>query len=136
MSSSRLGIGFIGSGFITRFHIQSMVGVRDADVRGVWSPTVERAEAAAALARELDVGTARAFPSIEALVSDPSIDAVWLCSPNHARVENVDAICAALTAGATLRGIACEKPLARTVAEAKRQGYLHTRRHSYYSLAR
>ena len=120
MSSSRLGIGFIGSGFITRFHIQSMVGVRDADVRGVWSPTVERAEAAAALARELDVGTARAFPSIEALVSDPSIDAVWLCSPNHARVENVDAICAALTAGATLRGIACEKPLARTVAEAKR----------------
>ena len=34
----RLGIGFVGSGFITRFHIQSMVGVRGADVRGVWSP--------------------------------------------------------------------------------------------------
>ena len=120
MSSDRLGIGFIGSGFITRFHIQSMVGVREADVLGVWSPNDEHAEAAAALARDLDVGAARAFASIEALVADPAVDAVWLCGPNHTRVANIDAVCAALTAGATLRGVACEKPLARTVAEAKR----------------
>jgi predicted dehydrogenase len=121
MASSRLGIGFIGSGFITRFHIQSMVGVREADVRGVWSPDAAHAEAAATLACELDVGAARAFPSIEAMVTDPSIDAIWLCGPNHARVENVEAICAAVAGrGVTLRGLACEKPLARTVAEAKR----------------
>ena len=120
MSSERLGIGFIGSGFITRFHIQSMVGVREADVLGVWSPNDEHAEAAAALARDLDVGAARAFASIEALVADPAVDAVWLCGPNHTRVANIDAVCATLTAGATLRGVACEKPLARTVAEAKR----------------
>ena len=120
MSSDRLGIGFIGSGFITRFHIQSMVGVREADVLGVWSPNDEHAEAAAALARDLDVGAARAFASIEAMVADPAVDAVWLCGPNHTRVANIDAVCAALTAGATLRGVACEKPLARTVAEAKR----------------
>ena len=120
MSSDRLGIGFIGSGFITRFHIQSMVGVREADVLGVWSPNNEHAETAAALARDLDVGAARAFASIEAMVADPAIDAVWLCGPNHTRVANIGAICAALTAGATLRGVACEKPLARTVAEAKR----------------
>ena len=120
MSSDRLGIGFIGSGFITRFHIQSMVGVREADVLGVWSPNDEHAETAATLARDLDVGAARAFASIEAMVADPAVDAVWLCGPNHTRVANIDAICAALTAGATLRGVACEKPLARTVAEAKR----------------
>ncbi len=120
MSSNRLGIGFIGSGFITRFHIQSMVGVREADVLGVWSPNNEHAETAAALARDLDVGAARAFASIEAMVADPAVDAVWLCGPNHTRVANIDAVCAALTAGATLRGVACEKPLARTVAEAKR----------------
>ena len=120
MSSDRLGIGFIGSGFITRFHIQSMVGVREADVLGVWSPNDEHAETAAALARDLDVGAARAFASIEAMVADPAVDAVWLCGPNHTRVANIGAICAALTAGATLRGVACEKPLARTVAEAKR----------------
>ena len=40
----------LGSGFITRFHIRSWVGVRDADVRGVWSPTAARAEEAAGLA--------------------------------------------------------------------------------------
>ncbi|MEY4608483.1 MAG: hypothetical protein RL625_700, partial [Gemmatimonadota bacterium] len=32
MSASRLGVGFIGSGFNTRFHIQAWQGVRDADV--------------------------------------------------------------------------------------------------------
>ena len=53
MSSDRLGIGFIGSGFITRFHIQSMVGVREADVLGVWSPNNEHAETAAALATQV-----------------------------------------------------------------------------------
>ena len=43
--AERLGIGFVGSGFITKFHIQSMLGVRDADVRGVWSPNAEHAKA-------------------------------------------------------------------------------------------
>ena len=106
---------------MTRFHIQSMVGVREADVRGVWSPSPDHAETAAALARELDVGAARTFPSITAMVTDPSIEAIWLCGPNHARVENVEAICAAVAgSGGTLRGVACEKPLGRTVAEAKR----------------
>ena len=120
MTSERLGVGFIGSGFITRFHIRSLVGVRDADVRGCWSPHAEHAASSAALARELDVGDARAFPSIEAMAADPAIDAVWICGPNHARVANLEAICAAVNAGAALRGVACEKPLARTVAEAKR----------------
>jgi predicted dehydrogenase len=45
--AKRLGIGFIGSGFITRFHIQSFLGIRDADVLGVWSPNHSHAEQAA-----------------------------------------------------------------------------------------
>ena len=36
--SRRLGVGFIGSGFNARFHMQAFRGVRDADVLGVWSP--------------------------------------------------------------------------------------------------
>ncbi|MCY4509026.1 MAG: Gfo/Idh/MocA family oxidoreductase, partial [Acidobacteria bacterium] len=92
----RLGIGFIGSGFITRFHIRSMVGVRDADVRGCWSPSLENAEEAAALAPGVEVGDARAFPSIDAMVADPAVDAVWICGPNHTRIENLEAIVAAL----------------------------------------
>ena len=39
-----LGIGFVGSGFITRFHLQSFVAVRDAEIRGIWSPHRANAE--------------------------------------------------------------------------------------------
>jgi predicted dehydrogenase len=115
----RLGIGFVGGGFITRFHVQSFVGVRDADVLGVWSPRRQSAEGVAKLARDLDVGACRAYDSITAMVADPAIHAIWICGPNHARVENVEEVVAAIESGkGTLLGLACEKPLARNVEEA------------------
>jgi predicted dehydrogenase len=117
----RLGIGFIGSGFNARFHMQGLRGVRDADVVGVWSPNAKNAASAAALARDLDVGEARAYNSIADMVANPAIDAIWLTGPNQARIENVQEIVDALDRGkGTLCGIACEKPLARNVAEAQR----------------
>ena len=120
MSSPRLGIGFIGSGFNARFHMQGFRHVRDADVLGVWSPNAKNAASAAAYARELDLGGCKAYASITEMVCDPNIDAIWLNGPNHTRIENVEEVCAAVTSGqATLKGIACEKPLGRTVAEAK-----------------
>ena len=120
MPGQRLGIGFIGSGFNARFHMQAFRCVRDADVLGVWSPNQKNAAAAARYARELDVGEAKAYKSITAMVADPAIDAIWLNGPNHARIENVEEICEAVRSGkGTLKGIACEKPLGRTVAEAK-----------------
>lgn len=118
MSASPLGIGFVGSGFSTRFHMQGMVGVRDADVRGVWSPNNENAADAAAVARGLGIGEARAYESLERMVADPAIEAIWLCGPNHVRVANVERVVSAVRGGAQLRGLACEKPLARNVAEA------------------
>ncbi|HEY7545754.1 MAG TPA: Gfo/Idh/MocA family oxidoreductase [Blastocatellia bacterium] len=120
IAKRRLGVGFIGSGFITRFHIQSWVGVRDADVLGVWSPNREHAGEAAALARTLGVGEARAFDSITDMVASPDIDCLWLCGPNHTRLENMEEIAHAIKAGkGDLRAIACEKPLARNVSEAR-----------------
>jgi predicted dehydrogenase len=116
----RLGIGIVGSGFIARFHLQSFEAVRDADVLGVWSPTRAHAEDAAAYARSLRIGEAKAYDSITAMIGDPSIDALWICGPNHQRIANFEEIANALTNGAgELKGIACEKPLARNVAEAK-----------------
>jgi predicted dehydrogenase len=121
MTSHRLGIGFIGSGFNARFHIRSWVGVRDADVRGVWSPNRQHAEEAAALARSLRVGDAKAFNSIEEMIAAPEVDCIWLCGPNHNRIEDMEAVSHAVASGkGQLVGIACEKPLARNVAEAKR----------------
>ena len=68
---TRLGVGFIGSGFNTRFHIQSWTGVRDADVRGVWSPNQKNAADAAKLANSLNVGPAKAYKSITEMIADP-----------------------------------------------------------------
>jgi len=115
-----IGIGFIGSGFNARFHIQAFTGVRDADVRGVWSPNSKNAESTAKLARDLEVGDARGYKTIADLVSDPAIDAIWLCGPNQARIDNIEEIVRAVKNGASLKGIACEKPLARNVADAKK----------------
>ena len=121
MSSERLGIGFVGSGFNARFHIQSFTGVRDADVRGVYSPNEKNAASTAALAKQHDVGEARAYKSIRDMVADPAIDALWLCGPNHARISNIEEIVDAVKSGAgKLRGLASEKPLARNFAEAKK----------------
>jgi len=121
MPTAPLGIGFVGSGFNTRFHIQGFQAIRDADVRGIWSPNRKNAASAAELARTLDVGEAKAYGTITEMVADPAIEAIWLCGPNHARIENVEEIVRAVESGkGTLKGIACEKPLARNVAEAKR----------------
>ncbi len=120
MSRKPLGIGFIGSGFNARFHMQSFQGVRDAEILGVWSPNRKNAESAAGYARQLDVGACKPYRSIAEMVVDPAIDAIWLCGPNQARVENVEELTDPIMRGhADLRGIACEKPLARNVTEAK-----------------
>ncbi|HYR83777.1 MAG TPA: Gfo/Idh/MocA family oxidoreductase [Terriglobia bacterium] len=121
MSKNRLGIGIIGSGFNARFHLQAFVGVRDADVLGLWSPNEKNAADAISLAQSLGVGEPRLHRSIADMVADPAIDAIWLCGPNHTRVENVEEIVSTIERGrGTLSGLACEKPLARNVAEAKR----------------
>ncbi len=120
MLRKRLGVGFIGSGFNSRFHMLGWKGVRDGDVRGVWSPNAKNAASAAQYANSLDVGPAKAYRSIGDMVADPEIDAIWLTGPNQARVENVEEVVHAIESGrGTLLGIACEKPLARNVAEAK-----------------
>lgn len=118
--SDRLGVGFIGSGFNARFHMQSFAGVRDADVRGVWSPNTANAKSAASYATKLEVGETRAYRSVAEMVADPAIDAIWICGPNQARIENIEEVVKAIRGGAELRGLACEKPLARNVAEAKK----------------
>ncbi|HEY2379149.1 MAG TPA: Gfo/Idh/MocA family oxidoreductase [Gemmatimonadaceae bacterium] len=119
-SRQPLGVGFIGSGFNAKFHMLGWTGIRDGDVRGVWSPNRKNAAAAAAYAKQLDIGDCKPHKTITDMVADPAIEAIWLTGPNHSRVENVEEIVNAYKSGkGDLKGIACEKPLARNVAEAK-----------------
>src|SRR3989442_3816366 len=99
MAGKRLGVGFIGSGFNARFHLQAFQAVRDVDVLGVWSPTRKRAEETAALARRLDLGAAQPYRSIADMIADPAIDALWLCGRNDARVDNMEEIADAIMRG-------------------------------------
>lgn len=120
MSSDRLGVGFVGAGFITReFHAPTFERIRDADVEGVMNPTVSKAETLAASCRDAGSGDPIATGDVRNLVATEAVDAVWITSPNHTRVDTVAAIVEEVEqGGAELDGIAMEKPLARTVEEA------------------
>jgi predicted dehydrogenase len=116
----RLRIGMVGSGFIANFHLQALVNVRHVTVTGIYSPNAAHREALAAKANALELGPCRAFPSLEAMLISGEVDAVWIGVPNFARLETMREIHRLVTSRwAKLVGVACEKPLGRTLAEAR-----------------
>ena len=115
-----LRIGFVGAGFMAQFHLRALLGVRNAVVAGVVSATPARREAFAAQANRDGLGPCTAFADLQAMLADDGIDAIWIASPNHTRLAVMREIHAAKLAGTTsVRAVACEKPLARTLAEAR-----------------
>ena len=114
-----LRIGFLGSGFIAGFHLQALLGVRDAQVAGVFSPTQKNREALAKKANEMDLGPCKAYGSVEEMLGSGEVDAVWVLGPNDTRLDQMRAIHEAVKNGASLIGVACEKPLGRNLAEAR-----------------
>lgn len=117
----RLGVGILGAGFIGRFHVTSWEGVRDADIVAVSSRRLSSAEDLAEYAEEIGVGyDVAAYDDVVELVRDPRVDAIWVLTPNFTRIEVVKAITDEVKSGrAELKGIAIEKPLGRTLAEAR-----------------
>ncbi len=121
MARRSLGIGFVGAGFMNRFHVQSLVAVRDCHVAGVFSPTRASVDALCALSHGLGLGEPAVHASVADLVGDPGVDAIWIASTNDTRVAVVEEIVDALQSGrGELIGVAIEKPLARNLAEARR----------------
>lgn len=102
----QIGAAVIGTGFIGTVHIAALrrLGVRITGVLG--SGPARGAERAAAL------GVARAYGSLNALLSDPEVQVVHVTSPNVAHYDQVMQI---LAAG---RHVICEKPLAMTSAQS------------------
>ena len=103
---AEIGAAVIGTGFIGTVHVEQLrrIGVQ---VRGVLGSTPERGTA-----RADALGVARAYPSLEAILDDPSVDVVHVTSPNHLHVPQTRQI---LASG---RHVVCEKPLAMTAAES------------------
>jgi predicted dehydrogenase len=115
-----LRIGIVGAGFIANFHVQALVSVRHVTVAGICGPTAARRDTLSANANALGLGPCRSFASLEAMLISGTIDAVWIGVPNFARLETMREIHRLVKAGwADLVGVACEKPLGRTLFEAR-----------------
>ncbi len=112
----RFKYGFIGAGFIAKFQAQALTQVRDADLVGVHA--LKGAEELAQYAKDNGLGDCQVYDSVAELCNH--CDAVAIFAPNFVRIEIVEQIVEAVKAGAPLKGIICEKPLGRTVAEARR----------------
>lgn len=109
-------LGYIGAGFIAKFHAKALQSVRGIDLVGVHA--LKGAEELADLAKRNGLGDCKVYPTVQELCNH--CDAVAVFAPNFVRIEIVERILDAVKAGAPLKGVICEKPLGRTVAEAKR----------------
>ncbi len=101
-----LRAGFVGGGFMAAVHSRAARAAR-AELAGGTSSSADRARDAAER-----LGFEAAFDTVDALVADPDIDVVHICTPNttHAAIAR-----AALEAG---KHVVCEKPLATSSADA------------------
>jgi len=114
-----LKVGFIGCGFIADFHLQSLTSVRDIEVIGVFSPTKDSRVRFAEKVKGLNLGNCIAHNSLAELLCSSNLDAVWVLSPNHTRIQIFNEIDKQVRSGASkITAVACEKPLARNVPEA------------------
>ena len=115
-----LRIGFVGSGFIAHFHLKALLSVRNVEVTGVYSRTPAKRDAVAAAVAEFGLGKCRAHETLESLCTAADVDALWVLSPNYTRLEVMRTLSALVKEGRSkVFAVACEKPLARTLREAR-----------------
>ncbi len=113
---SRVKMGFVGAGFIAQFQVQALKQVRGIDLVGIVSPN--RAQALVDEVNALGLRPCERYETVEALCE--ACDVVCIFAPNYLREEHVQAVVNAQKNGANLKGVVCEKPLARTVDGARR----------------
>lgn len=110
MSSVRVGVGLLGAGPVSQaIHVPALAALPDE------FSVVHVMDVDAAVGRAVaDRCGARFSPTVEAVLEDPAVEVVAVCSPNAVHAEQA---IAAFRAGKRL--IMCEKPLATTRADAE-----------------
>ncbi len=109
-----LKIGMIGAGFVAGFHERALCSVRGVELTGVCAP--EGAEALAKRAQADGLGNTQVFKNIAKLCA--AVDVVCIFAPNFVHLEIMRNIAKAIENGTKIKGIICEKPLARNLQEA------------------
>lgn len=103
-------VGLIGAGTMGRTHADSYARMPGVELAGIFDI---RPEAAKKLIDDLKLKNCKAADSADALFNDQDIDVISICVPTPWHKENVTK---AAQAG---KHIFCEKPMARTSADAK-----------------
>lgn len=99
-------VAVIGAGNMGRTHAGTYAMMPEADLVGIVDPRME-------VATEVATRSAtKAFPSLEALVSELNPDVIDVCLPTHLHCEYV------LKAAELGKHVICEKPIARSLSDA------------------
>jgi len=107
-----LRIGIIGCGEIAfGKHMPSLENLKCVEMAAFYDIYPEKAEKAAA---RFGIEGAKVYDDYRKLLEDKSIDVVHVCTPNKSHAEIT---IAALEAG---KHVMCEKPMAKTAAEARK----------------
>ena len=112
MAEQPIRVGFIGAGDISILHGEAIKRLEEAELVGLWNRTESRAKERAG---QLDC---RVYPTAEELVSDPTIDAVFVLTNLETHLEYCEL---ALKAG---KHVLVEKPVSDTVENVRRIGDL------------
>src|SRR5215469_1768001 len=102
---AQLRAAVIGAGFVGRAHIEALRRLA-VPIQGVLGSSSARAQSASRA-----LGIARAYQSLDELLSDASVDVVHICTPNHLHFPETKS---AMEAG---KHVMCEKPLAMNPKE-------------------
>ena len=106
--SAAFRAGIVGTGFIGQVHANAVRASGGEVVAVIGSGPESTARGVQAQ------GAGRGASCLDELISARDIDVVHICSPNHTHVEVAEAV---IAAGKT---VICEKPLATSVADARR----------------
>ncbi len=104
----KLKVAIAGTGFIGPAHIEALRRLPNIEVVGLAEATADLAKTKAD-----QLGIPRHYADFQALVNDPDIDCVHICTPNFLHYPQSKA---ALLAG---KNVVCEKPLATKTEEAE-----------------
>lgn len=115
-----LKLGIVGSGFVAKFHARALTQIRNVDIEGITGG--RGAEELSEMVKKSGLGRGVVYPNIADMANH--VDAIAVFAPNFARLEIVEQIVDAVKKGAKLKGVLCEKPLARNLKEARRMLHL------------
>jgi 1,5-anhydro-D-fructose reductase (1,5-anhydro-D-mannitol-forming) len=98
--------GIVGFGWVARDYMVPAMSAAGHELAAVCDPSSDAQAAARALGAEV-------YERLDAFLADPSMDAVYVATPNHLHRPAVEA---AARAG---KAVLCEKPMAATLADAE-----------------